>query len=465
MAVTGNTPSASRLSFNGLNYLTSSDLIEMHAKAKMAIDPKVFGRYGAEKLGIMPFIEEFGQKEAVTSSEFGHYEQDFTRDIVTFSAVTAGDGTAELTLTISPAYNYDYPANQDQTWYADTYTNIDEKTNILREGDTLMIGAKEVQVLSVTYSTGSAVVRTTQAGETLTFATDVSGVECFISGRAREERSTGPDGKDARLIQYRNYIQTIDEAYKVSGAALGQGSVVSGFGGTDKWYATGIFNTRTNFDALCELTLLTGKKISNTGFGNTFKTEGIIPFIENYGNVQNHGGTINLTLLDDMIADLKKYYGSDEYLLLESHPFNVALDNSLRGTVDNGGVVFDQKLLDLGFGAVRRSGINIYRKSLQAFSDPRSLGSADSIYSQMALMIPTGTATAFDYNGGQRVEKPTMVLRYLDVDGEDMGYKEWFTGGAGIASTNNVDEMVITMRKRIGLELYGANLFGLFKFA
>lgn len=465
MAVTGNTPSASRLSFNGLNYLTSSDLIEMHAKAKMQIDPKVFGRYGTEKLGIMPFIEEFGQKEAATSSEFGHYEQDFTRDIILFSGATAGDGTAEVTLTITAGYNYDYPANQDQTWYADTYTNIDEKTNILREGDVLMIGAKEVLVLSVNYTTGSAVVRTTQTGETITFATDVSGVECYIIGRAREERSTGPDGRDARLIQYRNYIQTIDEAYKVSGAALGQASVVSGFGGTDKWYATGIFNTRTNFDALCELTLLTGRKISNTGLGNTFKTEGIIPFIENYGNVQNHGGTIDLALLDTMIADLKKYYGSDEYMLLESHPFNVALDDSLRGTVDNGGVVFNQKMLDLGFGAVRRSGINIYRKSLQAFSDPRSLGSADSIYAQSALMIPTGTATAFDYNGGQMVEKPTMVLRYLDVDGEDMGYKEWVTGGAGIASTNNVDEMVITMRKRIGLELYGANLFGFFKFS
>ncbi len=165
-----------------------------------------------------------------------------------------------------------------------------------------------------------------------------------------------------------------------------------------------------------------------------------------------------------MIGQLKKYYGADEYLSLESHEVNISLDNDLRDNqVSAGGVVYNQKLLDLGFGAIRRSGMNIYRKSLQAFSDPRTLGSADSKYKGMALMIPTGTATAFDYNGGQMVEKPSMVLRYLDVDGEDMGYKEWVTGGAGIASTNNVDEMVITMRKRIGLELYGANLFGLYR--
>jgi len=465
MAVTGNTPSGSRLSYTGLNYLTSSDLIEMHAKAKMDIDPKVFGRYGREKLGIMPFLEEFGQTEATSSNEFGHYEQDFTRDIITFSSAPSGDGTASITLRISTSYLYEYPNAADETWYPEAFASLTEKTNILRPGDVIMLGTKEGIVDSVSYDVANpeAVINATQSGETFTFATDVSGNECYIIGRAREERSTGPDGRDARLIQYRNYIQTIDEAYKVSGTAMGQASVVSGFGGTDKWYATGIFNTRTNFDAMCELTALTGRKISATGLGNTFKTEGIIPFVDNYGNVETTGGAMTLTILDDMIANLKKYYGADEYITLESHSFNVDLDNDLRGTVDNGGVVFNQKLLDLGFGAVRRSGINIYRKSLQAFSDPRTLGSADSIYSDMALMIPTGTATAFDYNGGQMIEKPSMVMRYLDVDGEDAGYKEWVTGGAGIASTNNVDEMVITMRKRFGLELYGANLFGLFK--
>ena len=441
----------------------------MHAKAKMDIDPKVFGRYGREKLGIMPFLEEFGQTEATSSNEFGHYEQDFTRDIITFSGFTAGDGTASITLTISTSYLYEYPNATDETWYPDAFASLTEKTNILRPGDVIMLGTKEGIVDSVSYEIANptAVINATQTGETFTFATDIDGNECYIIGRAREERSTGPDGRDTRLIQYRNYIQTIDEAYKVSGTAMGQSSVVSGFGGTDKWYATGIFNTRTNFDAMCELTALTGRKISATGLGNTFKTEGIIPFIENYGNVVDYGAApsaLDLDNVDDMIAELKKYYGADEYLSLESHDVSVALDNDLRLTqVPSGGIVYNQKLLDLGFGAIRRSGINIYRKSLQAFSDPRTLGSADSVYKGMALMIPTGTATAFDYNGGQMVEKPSMVLRYLDVDGEDMGYKEWVTGGAGIASTNNVDEMVVTMRKRFGLELYGANLFGIFR--
>ena len=473
MALSGNSFSGGSIPFTGMNYLTSSDIIEMHAKAKIDVNPRVFGRYGKEKLGILPFIEEFGQKEAASSSVFSHYEQDFTRDIIKVDAAAlespntdkAGLANAAVTLTVQNAYFEDYPASAADSFYV-AYPS--SRQFPIRLNDVVMIGATEALVTAVTEGSETFEVTPTVLGEFIPAVTTAT--EIYITGRARAERSTGPKGRDTRLIKYENFIQTIDEAYSVSGAALGQSGLVQGFAGTDKWYATGILNTRTNFDALCELTLLTGKKISNNTNGsiaNTFKTEGIIPFIQNYGNVVQYGSAANamdLSDLDNMIADLKKFYGSDSYMLLESHPFSVQLDDSLRGLVGvENGVVYDQKMLDLGFGAVRRSGVNIYRKSLQGFSDPRTLGSKDSLFSKSAIMIPTGTATSFDYNGGQMVEKPTMMLKYLDVDGEDMGYKEIVTGGAGIANTNNTDEMVITMRKRMGIELNGANLMGYFE--
>lgn len=463
MALSGNSFSGGSVPFTGMNYLTSSDIIEMHAKAKIDVNPRVFGRYGKEKLGILPFIEEFGQKEAASSSVFTHYEQDFTRDIIKVDADEGGTANAAVTLTVQNTYFQDYPASAADSFYV-AYPS--SRQFPIRLNDVVMIGATEALVTAVTEASGTFEVTPTVLNEQIPAVT--TSTEIYITGRARAERSTGPKGRDTRLIKYENFIQTIDEAYSVSGAALGQSGLVQGFAGTDKWYATGILNTRTNFDALCELTLLTGKKVSNTAIENTFKTEGIIPFIQNYGNVVQYGtgaGAMTIDDLDTMIADLKKFYGSDSYMLLESHPFSVSLDDSLRGLVDNGGVVYDQKMLDLGFGAVRRSGVNIYRKSLQGFSDPRTLGSADSNYKGSAIMIPTGTATSFDYNGGQMVEKPTMMLKYLDVDGEDMGYKEIVTGGAGIANTNNTDEMVITMRKRMGIELNGANLMGYFEAA
>ena len=115
MAVQGNTPSAGAIQFNSLNYLTSSDIIEMHAKAKIDINPRVFGRYGREKLGILPFIEEFGQKEAASSSVFSHYEQDFTREIILATGSAGSANGASVTYAVDSAYIRDYPGSADES--------------------------------------------------------------------------------------------------------------------------------------------------------------------------------------------------------------------------------------------------------------------------------------------------------------------------------------------------------------
>lgn len=467
MAVQQNRPSAVRLNYTDQNYLTSQDLITMSAKAELDLSPEVFGRYGREKLGIMSFLDEFGNKSAATSSEFGHYEQDFTREIIRVTNTYSSGGTSATfqVASTTPDFVLDYPSAANQSWYNSFTTGY---TQTVREDDVIVADGVEMIVTSVNYgasaTTQTFVAECTQSGENV--PAGLENVEIFIAGRARSEASTGPTGRETRLIQYRNYIQTIDEAYSVSGTAMGQKSYVRGIGGTDKWFATGIFNTRTNFDALCELTLLTGKQISSSSstFNQYFKTEGIIPFIRNYGNEEAYTvGSFGLQDVDNLIANLKKFYGSNEYILLDSHNLSVEFDDAMRvlNGVDHG-VSYNQSLLDLGFAGVRRSGVSIYQKTLQGFSDPRTLGSADSEYRNMGLMIPVGTATSFDYNDGQSVEKPTMELKYLDSDGESMGYKEWITGGAGVASTDNTDKMTVTMRKRMGIELHGANLYGIF---
>jgi hypothetical protein len=468
MAVQGNTPAAFRTSYTSQNYLTSSDVETIHAKAEKQIDSKLFGRYGKEKLGIMPFIEENAQYEAATAQEFIHYEQDRTRSIVrvTDSYTSGGSGATFTVASTTPDYVEGFPTAANQTWY-NNYTTGYSQT--VREGDTIMADGIELQVFSASYgasaTTQTFTVECTQSGETV--PSGLENVELYISGRARSERSSGPDGRETRLIKYKNFIQTFDEAYEVSGAAMGTKSLVRGFANSDKWYMEGILNTRTNFDAMVEMALLTGKKVSSTNaaFNNMFKTEGIVPFVRNYGTeVAYNTNAFTLSDVDDMIDELIKYYGPNEYMLLQSQKFSRAWDDAFRtlNSSLNGGITYDQNMLNLGFRGIDRTNVAIYKKTLQGFSDDASLGSADSEYLNFGLMIPKGTTTSFDYNGGQAVEKATMVMRYLDVAGEDRGYKEMVTGGAGAANTNDTDYMKVTMRKRCGIELSGANLYGAF---
>ena len=462
MAVQGTTPSAVRVDFTGVDYLTSSDIIEMHAKMKIDIDPELFGRYGTESLGIQPFIDAYGRVTPTNSVKYGHFEQDFTRELIVVDDSYTPSG-ATATFTVVSGYRYTYPANASESVYENYTTNV---TIPVRQDDVIVGLGIEMLVTSVNYSANTFAVVCTQTGEVVPDA--LEDAPMYISGRAKAERASGAEGRETRLIPYENFIQIIDEAYEVSGSAMGQEGFIKSLGGSGKWYATGILNTKTNFDALCELTYLTGKKItmSNAALAGRLKTEGIAPFTESYGNVVDYDvDAFGLDEVDEMIAATKKYYGSNEYCLLESHPLSVELDDTFRTItgMDAGGRTYNQKLIDLGFSAVTRSNVKIYPKTLQGFSDSRTLGSADSEYLHYGLMIPTGTATSFDLNGGQKVQKASLNLRYQDVVGENKGMKEWVTGGAGSASTNTTDEQVISMRKRVGVDLYGANLFGAFK--
>ena len=165
----------------------------MSAKAELDLNPQVFGRYGRERLGIMSFLDEFGNKSAASSNEFGHYEQDFTREIVRVTdSYTPGSASATFTVaSTTPDFVFEYPTASNQTWYNNYTTGY---TQTLREDDVIIADGVEMIVTTVTYGASSTtqtfVAECTQTGETV--PDGLENVEIFISGRARSEASTSP---------------------------------------------------------------------------------------------------------------------------------------------------------------------------------------------------------------------------------------------------------------------------------
>lgn len=458
----------------GLNWLTSSDVISAYAKANLDVDPNLFGRYGTEDLGISALMAELGQTKAVKSAVYQHYERDFTRDVVVIkTGYTSGGASATFTVDdASPDYQLEYPNPTTQTFY----TSASSSTAVTpRVGDVMIIpdasGDVEV-VVTAKPSNVTFTVVCTQSGDTI--PAGVENLQLFITGRAEGEKGSTPDGRDSRLIQYENKVQTIAEGYEVSGASLGQISFFSnlGEGNSPYWYVQGILDTRRNFEAMCDLQLLTGKSITstNSAFAAINKTEGLIPFIQNYGNEESYtAGSFSLSDIANMSLSLRKYYGANENMLVVSDKLEGEIDDLLRTSdgLKAGGVVYSniggqEKAVDLGFSSFRYYGVTYHVKSLQAFSDPTTLGSADSSYRDLGLVIPMDRTTAFDF-GKQQINTPSLVLNYQETPGESMGFKEWYTGGAGIASTNEEDALKINMRKRVGFEAFGGNRFGIFQ--
>ena len=424
MAVTGPTithPTSVDLGSNGivLNWLTSSDVISAYAKANLDVDPNLFGRYGKEDLGISDLMAELGKTKAITSNVIQHYEQDFTRDII---VVKTGytSGAASTTFTVddaSPDYQLEWPNPTTQTFYTSASSST---ATTPRVGDIMIIpeagGDVEVKVTAKPSDTTFTVV-CTQSGDTI--AAGAENLELFITGRAAAEGGSTPDGRDARLIQYENKVQTIDEGYPVSGSSLGQISFFDnlGDGNSQYWYVQGILNTRRNFEAMCDLQLLTGKKVTSTNaaFAGTNKMEGLIPFIQNNGNVGSYtAGSFALTDVKDMSLSLRKFYGAAENLLVVSDKLSGEIDDLLRTSegLKAGGVVYSNvggkdRAVSLGFDSFQYYGVTYHKKTLQAFSDPTTLGSADSSYRDMGLVIPLDNYTAAHYGGGN-VDTPSI---------------------------------------------------------
>ena len=459
-----NTPSSFSLAATTENYLTSSQVITSYTKAMKEVDPNVVYRFGDESLGIDELFTNLGQTKGVESITFEHYEKDHIRELLNVVATTGGAAVETIAVaTPSNIYAYGSPNFYQGNPAADNKFGANVRVN-----DLLEIGGVRCKVVSVS---DPMVLATTFVARSVDGANIPAGEsEIIIVGNAWAEMTDQPNGRETRLIKYSNDIQIIKDSYKVSGSAMGQKAWVN-VQGQNKWYFEGIADTRKYFSSMCDLSYLVGEKITatNTAFDSTNQMEGLIPAINSYGVVEAYSlGGLTLTDFANVADAFAKNRGSQENMVLSGVGFKREISDLLRkseglkaGGVQYAGLGGEGRAVNLGFESFTYSDYTFHTKTLQAFNDPKTLGATSSIYKNYAIVIPTGTTTAFNY-GQEKVVVPSMSLVHQEVEGEDMGYYEWITGAAGGARNSENDSMKVNMRARKSIELYGLGRFALF---
>lgn len=463
----------------GLNVLTSSNVIEVYDKATPDVQAQLGMPFGSEDLGIMQLLEEAGQTEsAVFGNEYVHFEQGRIRDLVKSSGAGTDNAGASVSFTVSTTSSV--PAGSPlQTWYANPTSAT--TVNNVRIGDVLWVprsggNAYETKVTNISGQTVTVVpvkvYDTNLATDCAAIASAIdANTEMFVGGNAWAEGTGQPTSRDVKTYKYTNFIQTFKETYKVNGATLGQMAAIEMPNGAKYWYIQGILNARRNFEQQIEAQLLAGSKIDTTSsvFDETFKTEGLITSMQQYANSESYTvGSFSLTDIDSGISKLKKYRGASENLFVAGNGLITEIDDIIRtsegmkaGGIQYAGIGGSDRAVRFGFDSFTRSGVTFHYKSLQAFDDPTMFGATNSSYKDLGLVLPTGNTTSYDY-GRSAISVPTMRMVYLDVEGEQMGYKEWLDGAAGAVSIGENDVQAVYMRKRAGLEVFGLNRFLLF---
>jgi len=445
MAYTNATPSSMQIATTN-NYISSTDFLNsMGAITDIDRGEMLVERYGTQNLtGLM---EMLGNKAPVDSTSFVHYEEGFIHTKVT--------GTTTLnTLKFVATAPVQFTGGSDG-----------DEISAIREGDILLAdGGHMIRIGAVTQTeTAVSADYVNLSGSVIpTGATPYA-----IVGNAFAEGTDQPAGLTPSVIEYKNNVQIMKEAFEVTGSALTEKiwfeveDPATGRTGY-LWALKGEGDTFRRFNNICETQMIVGKGAS----GAINYTEGLEQFAKSgnsaiTGNWQTSAGdTINR--LVDIVDLLDAERGAKENLLMLGHDLSLKFDLSL--TVDNrftnGGISYgafngsQEMAVGFGISSMYLGGYTFHKMKYDPFSYPELLGAAG--YSTEGCVIPMDSQR----DAQSRASIPSLRIRYKAAEGYSREMEHWMEGGAGLdVKTNGIDQLKLNYRTERGFEGFANNRF------
>lgn len=468
MAIT--TPSLSQVATQE-NWYRSYQITESALLAP-EVFPDIIQRYGDQNFAIAGLTKKLGGEKYISNMEFRHSEQNFLHEVLQVEAHAAGAANALVTLTIQSGYEYDYPATAPASPYVSTTQTQAVPiyaTQIVQFPD----GTQGV-IQSVNASAGTFGVYPKVLGQNIpaTLTTDV----IIILGNQVGEGADQNPSRDTQLIWYFNNMQNSNWTYKITGNARAEKTWVK----TDEgfvWYYYAQMKEMERGKNEREFTLLTNVKTTNTTFANVsgnetnISFEGLIPFIESYGNILGYNLVSYITLQDwenFITSYLIPNMAAAEYAVYSAAKVWNYKDQFIRSEVKQGGVVYNafggdsEQYVNFGFNSFCSTGHSFHWKHYDAFDYIKGLGATGQPYQYMALGIPMDkTDKTVDWDDMTTTKNlPQFLVNYQkSPDGYNREWEEYMTGGADGVYTNTVDTKQVNARSTFGFEGFAPNRY------
>jgi hypothetical protein len=440
------------------NYVSSLDIVQgLH---KPEVDKEFYRRYGDQNL--QGFAELTGKMNPVSAIEYHHYEDDWLHEVVRATGAGGGAGAA-VTCTATQGFTI---ANDNSPYIAAGSTTA----YIPRNQDLILTPGGILAIVSGV-SGSSFDLTPVVTGESIPAL--VGTEELVVIGNAHQEQTGQPLSRNGRTNLYTNNLMIKKSTNTVSGSELG---VQTWIEVPDKngrmgylWYFESGYQEYRRFMNECETTMLLGQKVTNatlaTNQPTLTVTEGLIPFIENYGNTVNYSGVSGFTLadLDTMVKTLDRNRGSKENTIWAGINLSLAMDDTFLdlfqdGAVSYGTFGFNKDLaVNMQFSSFKRGNYVFHKKTYDAFNYPKMLGAAGQRYPDFAMVIPSDNVV----DAKTKKSVPSFRINYLQ--GKGNGYsremEEWLTGGANGVYNTTTDEVNVNFRAHRGFEGFAPNRY------
>ena len=460
------------------NYVSSLTTAtgELH---KRDVSENLIKRYGDQ--GITGLLELMGSKAPVSQTSFEHYEEAFVHNDLTVKVVASG-GNVGAGAGGTDAIDLQAISNTD--------THDFNNHHPLRVGDIVLFADGDMAYVTVRGAQG------TETATMLPLTTFASAKEvdteyqCTIVGNAYPESSGQPESVLPLLHEYENNVMIMKESFEVSGTEATNVVYVKvdneKMGSGYLWYLKGEADTYKRFLDYCELQMILGRKITNTGaLANSSvtahidgtdqtletlrTTEGLFDFVANKGQSMDLGSAaITMADFDNIIKSLDKYRGAKEMAMYAGINLSLDIDDLLaaQGAYAAGGANFGtfqnnkNMALNLGFNSFTRGGYTFHKKTYDLLNHPKLTAHTGSNYPGWGICIPMDMQK--DAKSGEKI--PSLRMRYKAANGYSREMEHWLTGSAVLANkTETQDRLKSHYRTERGFEGFAANRYMLIK--
>jgi hypothetical protein len=200
------------------------------------------------------------------------------------------------------------------------------------------------------------------------------------------------------------------------------------------------------------------------GQETTTITEGLLPFIENNGNIIQYSGLTGWTMADtdNMVKTLDRERGAKENTIWAGINLSLDMDDTFldlyqAGAVSYGAFNFSQDAaVNMQFSSFKRGNYVFHKKTYDALNYQKGLGAAGQEFPDIAMVIPADNVA----EGKTKMSVPSLRMNYLQgSNGYSRDYEEWLTGAANGIYNTTTDEINVHSRAHRGFEGFAANRF------
>ena len=467
------TPSISKVATN-LNWIGSQQVTEALLSMPEVL-PELVQRYGKQDFTLDGLSKTMGGVNYISNMNFRHSEENFLHEVLKVEANGNTYAAGALgTYTIASAYTYDYPVDGIVSPYITLPDGGSAITTIPLYPKQVIAFPDGTQAIvqSVSGTTFTAYPRATAGVMPQTSTTDI----IVILGNQVGEAADMNPSRDSQLIWYFGNMSNMNGSYQISGNARADKMWIS----TDKgniWFYYAQMNEAKRLKNEREMRILTDTKTTNTTFadiaGNetSVSFEGLIPFIESYGNQLPYNLISGITLQDFeelVLSQLMPNVAASEYALWSAGQPMSYFSQFVRAEGKNGGIVYaalgneGDYTVKFDFKSFNILGHTFHAKHYGVFDYKNAMGAVGQPYPYMFLGMPLDksdkTVNWDDITTSKNT--PQFVIHYQkSPDGYKREWEEFMLGGANGVYTEGVDRQTVNYRSTFGFEGFAPNRY------